>query len=89
MGTWYLPSVKVRKENAGTRCPGCSLYMHHKDMVAWSGEAGTVYIHDQCAEIIFDSAQQSVIHLMESAGAEQTGSAPAEETGALDPSEQS
>lgn len=63
--------------------------MHHKDMVAWSGPEGTVYIHDQCAEVIFDTAESAVIHYTGSAGDGEMGSATAEETVALDPSDQS
>ncbi len=52
---FYIPSIKVRKVQSGQRCPGCSLYMHHKDMIAWSGPEGTIYLHDQCAEILLDT----------------------------------
>lgn len=52
---WYIPSQSVRKAQSGQRCPGCSLYMHHKDMVAWSGPTQTLYLHDQCAQILIDT----------------------------------
>lgn len=53
--TWYIPSIQVRKQESGTRCPGCSLYMHHKDMVAFSTPDQTIYIHDQCAALLLES----------------------------------
>lgn len=52
---WYVPSLKVRKVQSGHPCPGCSLLMHHGDMVAWSGPHGTVYIHDKCAELLLQN----------------------------------
>lgn len=78
MGSWYIPSKQVRKAQSGHPCPGCSLLMHWGDMCAWSGGGGTVYIHTACAEILFDSAHEAVIHYAESAG--DTETPPAEET---------
>lgn len=78
MGSWYVPSIKVRKVQSGQRCPGCSLYMHHKDMVAWAGDEGTVYLHDACAELLLTSIAEDVIHNMEPPGNDE--SPEAEET---------
>lgn len=68
MGNWYVPSIKVRKVQSGKQCPGCSLYMHHIDMVAYSMPQGTVYLHDACAEILLTQLAEDVIHNMEPAG---------------------
>ena len=61
MGSWYVPSVKVRKVQSGHPCPGCSLLMHHGDMIAWSGGGGTVYIHQACAELLLTQQAEDVI----------------------------
>lgn len=52
---WYKPSLKVRKLQAGTPCPGCGLLMHWGDMCAWSGEGTTIYIHVACASILLEA----------------------------------
>lgn len=55
MGTWYVPSIRLRKLQSGHPCPGCSLLMHHGDMIAWNGPEGTIYLHDKCAEMLLQS----------------------------------
>lgn len=45
-------------------------------MIAWAGSTGSVYLHQACAEILFDNPDPDVIHYVESAG---DGESPGEE----------
>lgn len=34
-------------------CPACTIHMHEKDIIGWSGSE-TVFMHRQCAELLLD-----------------------------------